>query len=66
MLYNINMPNIKELREKAFLSVPELSKLSGVTRRVIYDIESSRHKPIRRTIRALAKALGVKPEDITF
>jgi transcriptional regulator with XRE-family HTH domain len=60
------MPTIKELREKAFLSVGELSKLSGIASVVIYDIENGKHKPIRRTIRALAKALGVEAKDITL
>lgn len=60
------MSNLKELREKAYLSIPELAKLSGLSRSVIYDLEEGRHKPIRRTTRALAKALGVKPEEIEF
>jgi len=60
------MPNIKELREKAFLSVPELAKLTGLSRSVIYSIETGKHKPIRRTVRALAAALKVKPEEISF
>lgn len=60
------MLTLKELREKEYLSVGELSKKSGVSRTVIYDIESGKHAPIRRTVRALAKALGVKPEEIQW
>lgn len=58
------MVTVKELREKEFLSVDELAKRSGVSRSVIYNIESGKHKPIRRTIRKLAKALGVKPSEL--
>jgi DNA-binding XRE family transcriptional regulator len=65
-MYTKDMPNIKELREKVFLSVPELAKLSGISRKVIYDIEAGKHRPIKRTIRALAEALKVKPEEISF
>jgi DNA-binding XRE family transcriptional regulator len=60
------MATLKELREKAFLSVPELAEKSGIPRNTIYGIESGRHKPIKRTIRALAKALELKPEDINI
>lgn len=60
------MPTLKELREKHFLSIPELAEKSGIPRNTIYGIENGKHKPIRRTIRAIAKALGVKPEEIQF
>jgi transcriptional regulator with XRE-family HTH domain len=60
------MPTIKELREKQYLSIGELAKRAGVSRTVIYSIESGKHKPIRRTVRALAAALGVEPADIQW
>ncbi len=66
-MYSIHMPSIKELREKHFLSIGELAKKAKVSRAAIYNIESGKSKrPIRRTIRKLAEALGVKPEDIQF
>jgi transcriptional regulator with XRE-family HTH domain len=58
------MSTIKELREKQFLSVGELAEKAGVSRTVIYGIESGIHKPIKRTIRKLAKALEVDPKTI--
>jgi predicted transcriptional regulator len=60
------MTTLKELREQQFLSVGELASKAGISRTAIYDIEAGLHKPIRRTIRALAKALGVNPQDIKF
>lgn len=65
-VYYSTMPTIKELREKQFLSVGELAERAGVSRTVIYGIESGKHKPIRRTVRALARALGVSPEQIQW
>lgn len=62
----IAVTTLKEFRDKQYLSVAELAEKSGVPRNTIYGIESGQHKPIRRTIRALAKALGVKPEEIEF
>lgn len=33
---------------------------------VIYSVESGTHKPIKRTVRKLAKALGVEPQEIQW
>ena len=60
------MPTLREWRDKQNLTVLQLAEQSGITRGTIYGIEKGNHWPTRRTIRALAKALGVKPEDIEF
>jgi transcriptional regulator with XRE-family HTH domain len=60
------MPTLKELREKRYLSIPELANKSGIPRNTIYGIENGKHKPIRRTIRALAKALDILPENFEY
>lgn len=60
------MSTLKELREKNYLSIPELANKSGIPRNTIYGIENGKHKPIRRTVRALAKALETNPEDVEY
>jgi ribosome-binding protein aMBF1 (putative translation factor) len=46
------------LHEEEYLSIGELATKAGASRSIIHDLESGKHNPIRRTIRALAKALG--------
>jgi len=60
------MPTLEELRAKHFLSLGELAKRAGLPRSTVYDAEKGRHKPIRRTVRKLVRALGVEPGDIVF
>lgn len=60
------MATVRAIRENLSLSVRRLSAIAGVSHAVIYNVESGKHKPICRTIRKLAAALGVKPTDITF
>ena len=55
---------LKEIRKSKNMSVIELSKLSGVNRQHIYDIENWTVTPKVTTVCKLAKALGVKIEDI--
>lgn len=60
------MATLKELREKQFLSPGELAKKAQIPANTVYNIEKGAHKPIMRTIRKLAAALGVDPNEITF
>lgn len=57
--------NLKRLREQRVLSLSDLARISGVNRITINRIENGKQNPIPRTIRKLAKALGVSPEDLT-
>jgi DNA-binding XRE family transcriptional regulator len=66
MYYYLAMPTLKELRDRLFLSPGELAEKAGVPASTIYNLESGKNKPIRRTVRKLADALGVRPEDIEF
>ncbi len=56
------MLKLKELRQKAGLSINALSALSGVSRRTIEDIESRGDCRIS-TAYALCKALNCKLDD---
>ncbi len=64
--YHSLMPTLKALREKATLSQRELAELTGLTTSTINRIETGKQKPIPRTVRKLAKALGVEPSEIDF
>ncbi len=63
------MATLKELREAAILTQQELADKSGVGRVTIALLEKGgyrRRGPYPSTIRKLAKALKVKPQDIDF
>jgi DNA-binding Xre family transcriptional regulator len=55
---------LKELRRRRVLSMRELEELSGVSHNTIWRIESGRQGAHPRTIRRLAEALGVDPEEL--
>ena len=59
------MPSVRELRERKFLSQRDLAKAAGVSTSTIWELEGAHTRPRRwRTIRKLAKALGVEPSEI--
>jgi transcriptional regulator with XRE-family HTH domain len=61
------MAKLKELRLKKFLSQAELAKESGISEGTINRLEKGNtHEPNFKTIRDLAKALGVDPHEIEF
>jgi len=60
------MTTVKQLRIKQFLSQEDLAKKSGMTVSTINRLENGKQKPRFATIRKLAKALNVKPENIKW
>jgi predicted transcriptional regulator len=60
----VNTERLKELRRRRVLSMRELDELSGVSHNTIWRIESGRQGAHPRTIRKLAEALGVEPEEL--
>ncbi|MFF5076324.1 helix-turn-helix domain-containing protein [Actinoplanes sp. NPDC000266] len=55
---------VRELRQRAGLTLEELAGSSGLSVRAISDLERERsHTPQRRTITALADALGLDGDD---
>lgn len=54
--------NIYETRSLLNLSSRKLSKLSGVGKTTINDIENGRHDPTVKTVCMLAEAMKVAPE----
>jgi transcriptional regulator with XRE-family HTH domain len=58
------MSRLRELREEAVLTVRELSALSGVSEDTITKIENGHRKARPSTVRKLAKALDVEPQEL--
>ena len=58
------MIRLKELREWRYLSQEDLAKLAGVAPATIVRIEQGTVTPNPRTIRKLAAALGVEPDEL--
>lgn len=57
---------LRRIRERKALSRRDLASLSGVDESTIYRFEHGRTTQVRpSTIRRLASALGVQPEQLT-
>lgn len=57
---------LRELRRKKFLTQAELSTLTGLTIQTIISIEKGKHKPQFVSIKKLAVALDVNPDEFNF
>ena len=51
---------LRALREKAGLTVPELTKATGIPQRTLYSWESAERMPHYDTLPILAESFGVK------
>jgi len=60
----VNTERLRELRRRRVLSMRDLQERSGVSPNTIWRIESGRQGAHPRTIRKLAEALGVEPEEL--
>ena len=57
-------PRLREWRERAALSQGELAERSGTSRATIADLEAGNRGGQPKTVRRLAEALGIEPEDL--
>ena len=64
MVVEIDVEKLKELREARALSLRELANEAGVGHNTIYRIEHGQGNVLPRTVRRLAKALGVEPREL--
>lgn len=55
---------LRELRRRKVCTLHELEELSGVSYNTIWRLENGKTGAQPRTIRKLAKALGVEPYDL--
>lgn len=60
----VNMDKLKELRKRRVLTMEELAERAGVGRNTIWRLEHGVMGAQPRTIRKLARALGVEPEEL--
>jgi transcriptional regulator with XRE-family HTH domain len=62
---HVDGEKLTELREERFLSHRELAKLAGVSPQTVLNLEHGKGEQAqRRTIRKLAQALGVQPQEL--
>jgi transcriptional regulator with XRE-family HTH domain len=60
----VKLARLKSLRQRKALTQQELADKAGVTRSTVARVEGSAEEPFPTTIRKLAEALGVRPEDL--
>ena len=60
----VDAVKLNELRRRRVLTLEELAEKAGVGRNTIWRLEHGVMGAQPRTIRKLAKALGVEPEDL--
>jgi transcriptional regulator with XRE-family HTH domain len=58
---------VRQARERAKMTQVELAEASGLDQTTISDFETGRNtNPRLKTVRALAKALGIRPVQLRF
>ncbi len=60
----VDAVKLRELRRRRVLTLEELAEKAGVGRNTVWRLEHGVMGAQPRTIRKLAKALGVEPEDL--
>ncbi len=58
------LTRLKEERKRSRLTQEELATLSGIARVTIARLETEKQRATPETMRALARTLKVKPEDL--
>ena len=60
----VKLARLKLIRERKALTQRELAEKAGINRVTITRIENGYDQPFPATVRKLADALGVRPEDL--
>jgi transcriptional regulator with XRE-family HTH domain len=60
----VDMARLRELRRRRVLTLEELAQKAGVGRNTVWRLEHGVMGAQPRTIRKLAKALDVEPEEL--
>jgi transcriptional regulator with XRE-family HTH domain len=61
----IPLPRLRELRQRAYMSQENLAQKAGVSEATINRLEKGLQLARYVTVRKLAEALGVVPDDLT-
>ena len=60
----VDMGKLRELRQKRVLTLQELGERAGVAYNTVWRLENGKTGAQPRTVRKLAKALSVEPEEL--
>ena len=60
----VDVERLKELRRRRVLTLEELAEKAGVGRNTVWRLEHGVMGAQPRTVRKLARALGVEPEEL--
>jgi transcriptional regulator with XRE-family HTH domain len=63
-MVEVNVDRLKALRHKRVLTLRELEQRSGVAYNTIWHLENGKRGAQPRTLRKLARALNVEPEEL--
>jgi transcriptional regulator with XRE-family HTH domain len=63
-MVEVNVDRLKALRHKRVLTLRELEQRSGVAYNTIWHLENGKRGAHPRTLRKLARALDVEPEEL--
>ncbi len=63
-IMEVDVERLKELRKRRVLTLRELEEKSGVAYNTIWRLENGRNQAQPRTLRKLAVALSVEPEEL--
>jgi len=63
-MVEVNVAKLRALRRRRVLTLHELEERSGVSYNTIWRLENGRTGAQPRTIRKLAAALGIDPEQL--
>jgi transcriptional regulator with XRE-family HTH domain len=63
-MVEVNVDRLKALRHKRVLTLRELEQRSGVAYNTIWHLENGKRGAQPRTLRKLARALDVEPEEL--
>jgi transcriptional regulator with XRE-family HTH domain len=64
VIMEVKVAKLKELRQRRVLTLRELEEESGVSYNTIWRLENGYTEARPSTIRKLAAALGVEPEEL--
>jgi len=63
-MVEVNVQYLRALRQQRVLTLRELEERSGVAYNTIWHLENGKRGAQPRTLRKLARALGVEPEEL--
>jgi transcriptional regulator with XRE-family HTH domain len=63
-MVGVNVQRLRALRQQRVLTLRELEERSGVAYNTIWHLENGKREAQPRTIRKLAHALSVDPEEL--